>query len=959
MNLLLIRGCYSYPKLVGYVILSKSLEACLTQLLVCPTCRGSLDTICFQSHEGSLQHGLLRCDVCNTVMPVCYGFPLISETQLDVGNLDYAWLSGRMDDWFALTRYDKFLAEKSRRSMVDSYAAFQPFNESSRSLLAVYDALAEGLVPGDIIVDTWCRTGWQGEWLASLFPQQQIISLWEGNSNVLGYTGFQYWLARGLRLPNLEVVFSHPDRPLPLADNSVALLIGLDSLHRYAQESYLPECLRVTRDNGVLFFPHIHLTNSEPDPFFERGCLQLSGREWQDILVGACNSSGRESFIFSERELFDAAEGFQLINDPDTPHYNGAALIAPEAWSGRTLAAPVCEAPVAEQFLIVNPLLGINLSTAQVNCRAEDMAPVYRELLTRHPCYERRLERELDAALTSMDCEILFHAMAGYQLGEICQKLPAADQAIHQTVKDLARRELLYPAAVSRSMAELQHFYGHLTIPLRRVTSFCQLWTVLGARYRDTPILMDEDGECYDFSSVALLVEASALWLDASYEPGCRVLICSEPCLEFFVVVWACWLSGRVVVPIDHDIAEAALDYIIVETSPAVCLGQHKGFIEFDSLAEEDSRLFSEQVSPYIERSYLPVRAPGANDPAVILFTSGSSGQPKGVPLSQGSLMYTGQLLAQNFCWEAGERLLSMGGLHTMSGIRNTAVAALFPGMTIVLPLPGMMHPQRLLSLLHRNAVSCLSAVPSLLSALASSRELLSAEPRPQELRQIIYTGFALTAKTGQLIEQWLDLQVLGYYGLTETGGICLAHSPSQSVHGNLGFPIGTIAQVRDEAGTVVQGCGRGELAIYSPGNAEAYLNTDTQSAVRFKDGWVYTGDTVGLCEDGSFEYIGRSDDQVKNRFGELLYLQEIENAARGIPMLEDNCAIKTDHDIVLAVACAAPSDHAPWQESIFHQLTEALGESKLPDRLIRVDQIQRFGNGKTDKRAMRRRLSI
>src|SRR5690606_37784862 len=98
--------------------------------------------------------------------------------------------------------------EKQRRGNFVLYAAFQPFNESTRALYPLLPLLRETLRPGDIILDTWCRTGYSAAWLAGLFTEQQVIALWEGYSNVLGYRGFRYWLHEGKRPANLHILFT-------------------------------------------------------------------------------------------------------------------------------------------------------------------------------------------------------------------------------------------------------------------------------------------------------------------------------------------------------------------------------------------------------------------------------------------------------------------------------------------------------------------------------------------------------------------------------------------------------------------------------------------------------------------------------------------------------------------------------------------------------------------------------
>ncbi|MCB1688901.1 MAG: AMP-binding protein, partial [Halioglobus sp.] len=799
--------------------------ASILDRLACPICKSALEARIRSDEPGVAMDGFLECVVCGTATPVSHGFPLFTETQLNRPSLSEQWLNAQNANWFRAADYDAFLREKAARNLRDSYAFFQPFNESSRSLLALLEPLRESLKPGDLVLDTWCRTGWSGEWLASLFPEQQVVSLWEGNSNVLGYAGFQYWLPEGKRAANLSILFSHADRPLPFQSHCVQLVVGLDSLHRYRQDTFLAECMRVTREEGVLFFPHIHLTNSEPDPFFERGCLQLPGSEWEYILSHSCKDSSRNAFIFAEPELFDSGSSFTLKSDPVTRHYNGAALIGPKVWEGRTVSTCHQSVPGGKDRLLGNALIDVNLDRASVAICSDKPGLEVSELLLRHPIYQQRLDARMGCDLTEIECEVVFHSRTGKCFEQICDASERTERELSVAARSLCEREILFPAAVSRSMSQLQAYYGYLELPGPGFGSFPQLWATLSTRYAHQPIMLDEAGVRYDFESVDIMVGAASRWLQTVSDHGDAILICSENCPELFILVWACWLTGRVVVPIDVEANSVAVADIIERTRPVVCFSSRplaSPYYQFDSLADENSagELFSDLLGPYVESTESLDYTGSQKDMAAILFTSGSTGTPKGVCLGQGSLLQSAQMLAQHFKWSDAGVLLSLGATHTMSGLRNPAVAALVGGMTVLVPAPGRINPLQIYGLLSEHDVTHLSTVPSLLASLEKFTCALAAEQHPRSLKQVVTTGYALPTATRIHIEQFLGVPVYSYYGLTETGGVCLADAIGNRAEGNLGFPTGAIAQVRDTDGRVLGPGQSGELFIYSPARA-------------------------------------------------------------------------------------------------------------------------------------------
>lgn len=137
----------------------------------CPSCLESLELVDEVRTGRQIHSGLLFCNLCEIVVPIVNGFPLFGETRSWNTKLSTAnWLSELKNEKFSLEKeYVAFLQEKQRRGATDTYAAFQPFNESTRSLYPFISLLREILNPGDIILDTWCRTGWSGELLAGLF----------------------------------------------------------------------------------------------------------------------------------------------------------------------------------------------------------------------------------------------------------------------------------------------------------------------------------------------------------------------------------------------------------------------------------------------------------------------------------------------------------------------------------------------------------------------------------------------------------------------------------------------------------------------------------------------------------------------------------------------------------------------------------------------------------------------
>ena len=109
-------------------------------------------------------------------------------------------------------KYKQFIRQKSRHPTVDIYACFQPFNEAFKALYNFVSYLQDHLADDDIILNLWDRSGWTASMLAGWFPRQRIWTVWEGDKDILGYKGFDYWMSPERR-KNQSVLFA--DLPVP------------------------------------------------------------------------------------------------------------------------------------------------------------------------------------------------------------------------------------------------------------------------------------------------------------------------------------------------------------------------------------------------------------------------------------------------------------------------------------------------------------------------------------------------------------------------------------------------------------------------------------------------------------------------------------------------------------------------------------------------------------------------
>ena len=440
-----------------------------TERLCCATCRVDLILEADAGDAVSIIGGSLICPRCGVIVPIAQGFPFF--TRADIAAQPVEALLGTKED------YRAYHQRKFERGELEIYAAFHPFNESLRASEPLLAAIGAKLRPGDIILEPWARTGWTAGWLAALFPEQVIVALWEGDSSVLGYQGFAQWFSAARRPSNLELLFVHPDRGLPFPDGSIGAVFSHDCFHRFGMETFAADLLRVARADAPILLAHTHLSNSEPDPWFDRGGVIRHGRDYRRWLDRLCHGTSREGWIWSEGDLFGAD---RLPPDlPDMAHYNALILIAEPA----SLAMPPAEHRAsADRRLLLNPLYWLHSGRSAARIDRGHLDGMVGHMLERHPLYVPRLGAA-SINLGDEDWLLMLLAVCAIPIADLADelRLPAAN--IVERIERLKSVDLVLAVEAGRSAVDLQRFHANQLPPnvdFLDLTALCARATLRG-----------------------------------------------------------------------------------------------------------------------------------------------------------------------------------------------------------------------------------------------------------------------------------------------------------------------------------------------------------------------------------------------------------------------------------------------------------------------------------------------
>lgn len=879
--------------------------------------------------------------------------------------------------------YEQFVRKKGRRPNYDIYACFQPFNEAFKALFPFLHSLKKRLKPGDLILNLWDRTGWNAALLAGLFPEQKVISVWEGDKDVLGYKGFNFWY-QNREEDAFQVAFANLEKPLPFADDSVALVVGLDTFHRFDQSLMLSEMLRITTDDAAIIFPHVHLSNNEPDPFFERGCRQLHGTDYDRFFRHMLSKTQRVGLVFPEPEMFALNELSEkgmapLQSQPNSHHYNSCIAILPKYWieEEQLQAFRFTDlGPVDHCHILINPLLDISLHQAIVRLNRGYLSDRVGYLLDRHPIYMEKLRKAADYALSELECKLLFWAGQLLSITEIAEKTSYTIAELSRALQELQERDIVQVVPVSKESIRLQAFVSTQTyiVPKRQQT-IAALWQRAVKNYPEELFLISElDESEFTYEDSDQLIQQIQLRLQkAGLLQGDKLALMTSNHFEAVLTLLAATQLGLVVVPVEHDLPETSVQHILTQVEPKLIFLSPANFsrlatlvapdqcIIFDEEEEADGVLFSDWLMEVEdETDELAAVQIKASDLAVILYTSGSTGLPKGVKLSHGHLMRSARLISETYQWRKTDRFLALGELDSMSGLRNCCFAPLEVGAAVVIPAAG--NKGNLFGICETIAnyeATLLGTTPAFLSQAVTFERRIKADLR--SLRQVICTGSHLYPALRQSFLDIFELPILNYYGLTETTGICTAETEEthQVDKHTIGQPMACIAQIITDEGQLAQPGEKGELRIYSENIMQGYYQNPKLTEQVVREGWFYTGDYACFTENGHIELMGRKRDIIKTADGNLVFASEIEACLQEQADLIKDAAVTAIHEdgmekiIAFIIPQSLEIPHEKLEKSLKAHVVERLGKRKAPLRLVPIGTLPLSVNGKVMKKQL------
>ena len=383
-------------------------------------------------------------------------------------------------------------------------------------------------------------------------------------------------------------------------------------------------------------------------------------------------------------------------------------------------------------------------------------------------------------------------------------------------------------------------------------------------------------------------------------QPGDRVGIMLPNVPAFAVVYFGALRAGCLVVPMNpllkarevaHYLADS--DARLIFASSAFADEARKGAEVADAdVIEVDAAGFAGVVASWPARYDVAERA--GDDTAVILYTSGTTGQPKGAELTHDNLARNTEAVCIDLLKLTPDDVV-FGGLPLFHSFGQTVTLNAIAGSGACLTLLPRFDPGQALHLLATHRVTVFAGVPTMYGALLNHPD--RAEHDLSSLRLAVSGGAAMPVEVLRGFEDAFGCMVLEGYGLSETSPVASFNHPDRERKpGTIGMPIrGVEMKVVDDAGSEVPQGQVGEIAIRGHNIMKGYWRRPEATAAAIPDGWFRTGDMGRVDEDGYFSIVDRKKDLII-RGGYNVYPREIEEVLYEHPAVAEAAVIGLPH---------------------------------------------------------------
>jgi len=443
---------------------------------------------------------------------------------------------------------------------------------------------------------------------------------------------------------------------------------------------------------------------------------------------------------------------------------------------------------------------------------------------------------------------------------------------------------------------------------------------------------------------------------------GSRVAFMVNPGFDYVKIQWGIWAAGGIAVPLNPGNPFPAVKYVLDDSQTTIIVVSPEYHSLFANYVQK-SKIELITTREFIEKEG---SLPDVNNDreAMILYTSGTTGSPKGVVTTHANIQAQITALVEAWEWTSKDHILNVLPLHHVHGIINVVSCALWSG-AICQFLPKF-SPQDIFTIFNQQKVNMFMAVPTIYYKLISYWETLSETEQKDISRSLARMRVMVSGSAAlpiSVMDKWKKISnhdLLERYGMTEIGMAISNPYHGKRRPGYIGQALpGVMVRLVGEESLEVQMGEQGEIQVKGSNVFKEYWNMPESTAKSFSDdGWFKTGD-IAIYDGNSYKILGRSSVDIIKSGGYKISALEIEEVLRTFPGIKD-CGVVGIPDeewgeVICAGLVSTTTGEKPDISHLKDWISKKLPNYKIPRQYIVLEDLPRNAMGKVTKNELKK----
>lgn len=489
----------------------------------------------------------------------------------------------------------------------------------------------------------------------------------------------------------------------------------------------------------------------------------------------------------------------------------------------------------------------------------------------------------------------------------------------------------------------------------------------------DKPFLTDEDKTYNNLQFNERVNKTAQALIHGDVTKGARVALLMSNCSEFLEIFFACAKTGAIMVPLNLRLAVPELLYILKDSEPHTLIYSSefadkvrefksadygpKQYLRHGGENLQEDPTFAEFVNGFSEIEPLEMENVGLNDPLCIMYTAGTTGDPKGAVLTHQNILFGAIHSLLGYGINKSYKSLVVAPLFHIGALAASVTPVIYAGGSIV--ISTFYNASEILKTVCREKINYLFAVPVMFQLMTEVEEWKVAD--------LTHVNFFISGGAPiplPVIKKYQDEKGVGFvqgYALTETGRLTsLDLEDSIRKAGSVGKEVFHVnLRIVDENGKNLPANQAGEIIVQGPNVFFGYWQKEMATAAAMRGGWFHTGDMGRRDEEGFIYIVGRKVEMIISS-GENIYPVEVERAIQSLPQIKEAAVVGIPDEKrgeVVGSFIILQKGARISETEILSALQDKIAPYKIPRKIYFVDDFPRNQAGKVLKRILKNRL--